>query len=80
MVVNYEVQNGKFSAGKAREWTTVRLADTGVVSNFDLDPSGRRILALLPAERGEDQRIRNQATVMLHFSEDVRRRVSRSGK
>jgi serine/threonine-protein kinase len=80
MVVDYDVKNGAFVAGPPREWTSLRLADTGVISNFDVLPDGRRIVALLPAARDEDQRIRNHVSVVLHFSDEVRRRVARTGK
>ena len=36
MVVDYHVKNATFIAGKPQEWTPVRLADTGVISNFDV--------------------------------------------
>jgi hypothetical protein len=81
MVVDYEVKNGTFIAGKPKEWTPgLRLADTGVISNFDVDVSGDRILGLVPASRAEAERIRTQATVILRFSDEVRRRLSRGGK
>ena len=77
MVVDYQVNNGKFVVGTPKEWTNVRLGDTGVISNFDV--YGDRILGLMPEEK-EAERIRNQATVRLRFSEEVRRRLSRGGK
>lgn len=79
MVVPYTVKNGAFVAGKPREWTSVRLADTGVISNFDVHSDGTRVLALLPADRDEDRRTRNQVSIVLNFNEEVRRRVSQAG-
>ena len=78
MVVGYQVKDGKFVADKPKEWTAVRLGDTGVIANFDV--FGDRILGLVPAVREEAERIRNQATVMPGFSDEVRRRLSRGGK
>ena len=75
MIVPYSVKDEAFVAGKPREWTGVRLADTGVISNFDVHSDGTRVLALLPADRDEDRRTRNQATIVLNFNEEIRRRV-----
>jgi hypothetical protein len=74
MVVDYQVKNGKFIAGEPKEWTPERLGDTGVIDNFDVH--GNRILGLVPAAREEDERIRNQVTVMRRFSDEVLRRLS----
>ena len=78
MVVDYQVKNGAISVGKAKEWTTVRLGDTGVIPNFDV--YGERILGLVPASREEAERIRTQVTVMPRFADDVRRILARGGK
>ena len=79
MVVEYQVNNGRFSiVGKPKAWTDVRLGDTGVISNFDVH--GNRILGLVAADREEDERIRNQVTVIRRFSNEVRRRLSPTEK
>lgn len=78
MVVGYQVKNGAITVGKPKEWTDARLGDTGVIANFDV--YGERILGLVPADREEDERIRNQVTVIRRFSEEVRRRLSPGGK
>jgi eukaryotic-like serine/threonine-protein kinase len=81
MVVDYEVKNGKFIVGTPNEWTDVRLANTGVIANFDVDPvTGDRILGLVPADRAEAERIKNQATVIVHFPDEVRRRLTAGAK
>ena len=74
----YSVNDGSFIAGKPRQWTSVRLADTGAISNFDVHPDGSRVLALLPADRDEDRRMRNNVSIVLNLVEAVRRRVSQS--
>ncbi len=74
MVVEYQVKDGAFIAGTPKEWTPVRLGDTLVIDNFDVH--GDRILGLVPEARENDARLRNQATVMLRFSDQVGRRVS----
>jgi serine/threonine-protein kinase len=78
MVVDYQVKNGRFVPGKPRELTPTRLGDTGVVANFDVH--GDRIIALVPESGVEAERIRNQATVMPRFAEEVQRRLAPAGK
>jgi WD40-like Beta Propeller Repeat len=79
MIVPYSEKNGAFVPGKPREWTGTRLADTGVISNFDVDSDGTRVLGLLPADSDADRRKRNSITVVLNFSAEVRRRLSQAG-
>ena len=79
MVVPYTVKNGAFVPGKPREWTPVRLADTGVINNFDVHADGTRVLGLLPVNLDEDRRTRNQVTIVLNFDEEISRRVSQTG-
>ena len=76
MVATYTVKGGSFEVRALRQWSQRRLADTGVLSNFDLSPDGRRILALMPAVRAEDQQTENHVTFMLNFFDEVRRRVA----
>jgi eukaryotic-like serine/threonine-protein kinase len=51
----YSPAGETFVADKPRPWTTTRLADVGFTMNFDLDPSGKRIAALMPAGPPQDQ-------------------------
>ena len=74
MVVTYSTEGGAFVAEKPRLWTTARLADTGVLPNFDLDQNGKRVLALLPAP--ENRQTENHATFILNFFDEVRRRAA----
>ena len=78
MVVDYQLKNGAISVGKAKEWTTVRLGDTGVIPNFDV--VGERILGLVPASREEAERIRTQITVIPRIGDEIRRRLAQGGK
>ena len=79
MIVPYSEKNGAFVSGKPRQWTSTRLADTGVINNFDVHPDGTRVLGLLPADLEADRRNRNSITVVLNFSDEVRRRVPQAG-
>jgi hypothetical protein len=78
MVASYEVKSGTFVVHEPEEWTPVRLADTGLIDNFDVH--GDRILGLVPASREEEERLRNQVTVIRRFSDEIRRRLSAGGK
>jgi hypothetical protein len=49
MVVAYSVKGDSFIPERPRPWTARTLGDTGVLSNFDVDPTGARVLALMPA-------------------------------
>jgi hypothetical protein len=75
MVATYTIHGGAFVAEEPRPWWPGQLADTGVLSNFDLDLEGRRVLALLPATRLEGRQSPNHVTVTLNFSDEVRRRT-----
>jgi hypothetical protein len=80
MVSAYSVKDGIFVADKPRAWASTQLADTGVLSNFDVDPDGTRAVALMPAARPEELQSANHVTVALNFSDEVHRRIRRSTK
>jgi hypothetical protein len=75
MIVAYSVKNGSFVAERPRSWTARTLADTGVLSNFDVDPTGGRVLALMPAD-SRHQQSPNHVTIRLHAANEVRRRLA----
>jgi Tol biopolymer transport system component len=75
MVAAYRVENRSFVVEKPREWSPLTLADTGVISNLDVDPDGTRVLTLLPATI-EDRQSADHVTMVLNFGDEVRRRVS----
>jgi hypothetical protein len=75
MVTSYTVRGGTFVPGRPRQWTHVRLADTGVLPNYDLARDGRHIVALIPASQSTELETANQATMVLHFVDELRRRV-----
>ena len=79
MVAAYGSKDGRFAIHSVRPWSQRPLADTGVLSNFDLSPDGRRILALMPAVRPEDQQTVNLTFVQNLFDE-VRRKVASAGR
>jgi serine/threonine-protein kinase len=75
MVAAYQVRDGAFVSGLPRQWSPVRLADTGVLPGFDLFPDGRRAVALLPASGSDELETANHVTLMLNFLDELRRRV-----
>jgi serine/threonine-protein kinase len=72
MITRYRVQNGVFQADPPKPFTDLRLADEGVLPNFDVAPDGNRVVALLPASGGEPQ-APNHVTFLLNFFDEVRR-------
>jgi serine/threonine-protein kinase len=74
MVSGYNVKDGVFQAGTPKPWSTTRLADTGVLANFDVAAGGRRIAALLPATDSGEQQAPNHVTILINFFDDLRRR------
>jgi hypothetical protein len=80
MVANYVVKDDSFVADKPRIWSEKRLANLGVIPNFDLAPDGKRIAALMPAETAEGQKAQNQVIFLENFFDEVRRRTASQSK
>ena len=65
-----------FVADKPRLWSDTRLS--GLVNsakNVDLDPDGKRIVALMPAEATDGQNAQNHVIFLEHFFDEVQRKV-----
>jgi hypothetical protein len=75
MVVAYSVKGGSFMPERPRPWTARTLGDTGVLSNLDVDPTGTRVLALMPAGT-RHQQSPNHVTIRLNAADEVRRRLT----
>jgi hypothetical protein len=75
MTASYAIRAGSFAVESVGPWSRARLADTGVLCNFDVGADGR-IAALLPAERDEDRQSENHVTFILNFPSEIRRRLS----
>ena len=78
MVADYTVQGDFFVAEEPRLWSEKALAKT--VKLIDLSPDGKRILAVAPAEGGDEQQPRNHVVFLENFFDELRRRVPVSGK
>ena len=76
MVVTYTSGPDTFVSTAPAPWSQLRLADTGVLPNFDTSPDGERVLALMPVARPEEQQSVNHVTFMLNVSEEIRNRMN----
>jgi WD40 repeat protein len=74
MVVTYRVQDNLFEADTPKLWSNTRLANTGLVPNFDLDPAGNRFAVLMPAEGPEPAESERHETLLMNFFDEVSRR------
>jgi serine/threonine-protein kinase len=72
MAAAFRVTNGELVMDAPRVWSTVQLADTGVLANFDVAPDGR-VLALLAAETNEPHASRATVTVLANAFTEFRR-------
>jgi serine/threonine-protein kinase len=76
MVVRYRVDGGTFAAEKPRSWSGEPLANTGLGSNFDLAPDGKRFVVLMPAESPEPREMQSHVKIGVNFFEEIRRRLA----
>ena len=76
MIVPWRVEDSVFVAGAPRPWPAPPLADAGVFPAFHVAADGVHLVALLPAARREDRPAPDHATVLLNFSDEVRRRLA----
>jgi Tol biopolymer transport system component len=74
MVVTYAVKGDSFVAEKPRQWSSGRLAYSGLNRNFDVAPDGKRLVAGIPAGNRE---LPNHVLLVVDFFDEVKRRVAR---
>lgn len=79
MVVNYTVKGESFVPGKPRVWSGKQLANTGLATNLDIAPDGKRLVALMPAETTEARESKSHVTLVVNFFDEVRQRVGGQG-
>ena len=75
MVTGYTVKGDSFVADKPRVWSEKKIADLGLIPNYDLAPDGKRIVALMPVETAEGQKAQNHVIFLENFFDEVRRKV-----
>src|SRR5688572_11617195 len=73
MVATYTVKGDVFVADKPRQWSDKRLAQSNF-RNLDLAPDGKRFVTMMPVDSPTEQRTQSQVTLLLNFSDDLRRR------
>jgi Tol biopolymer transport system component len=72
--VSYTAGGDSFAAGKPRVWTETRLRSTGILSNYDLAPDGKRLAAFV-ADNANSERPPTQLTFLLNFFDELRRKA-----
>ena len=80
MVASYTVKGDSFAADKPRVWSEKKIADVGLIANYDLAPDGKRIAALMSAETAEGQKAQNHVIFLENFFDEVRRRTATQAK
>jgi Tol biopolymer transport system component len=79
MVSRYSVRGDSFVADVPQQWSERRLADIGPVTNYDVSPDGKRILAVMEAAP-TDQNRAHHVVFLLNFFDELRRRLPVSGR
>jgi Tol biopolymer transport system component len=80
MVASYTVKGDSFVADKPRAWSEKKIANIGLLANYDLAPDGKRVVALMPVETGEDQKAQSHVIFLENFFDEVRRRTATQAK
>jgi Tol biopolymer transport system component/tRNA A-37 threonylcarbamoyl transferase component Bud32 len=73
MVATYTVRGDTFVADKPRVWSEKRLANTGLVPNFDLAPDGKRFVVLMPPGGAGPTDGPGHVTLVMNFFDELRR-------
>ncbi len=76
MVASYAARSDNFAAERPRLWSDKRFLDTGVFTNFDLAPDGKRFAVMMPPEgEVQPQRAQRPVTFLLNFFDELRRKA-----
>jgi serine/threonine-protein kinase len=76
LAVSYTIKGNAFIAEKQRPWSPKPLVNlVGSVRNFDLAPDGKRIAALMPADKAEDPGVASHVNFVINFFDELERRV-----
>jgi Tol biopolymer transport system component len=73
MFSSYEVRDGRFISDEPHLWSTIQLADTGVLGNFDVAPDGKHVVGLVAAESPAEPQRRDHITLVSNFFDAVRK-------
>ena len=75
MVASYTVNGDSFLPDKPRLWSGKRPAHFSTTRSYDPAPDGNRIVALMPAEDPREQMSQDHLVFLLHFFDELRRRI-----
>jgi Tol biopolymer transport system component/predicted Ser/Thr protein kinase len=75
MVVEFELKNESFVAGKPRVWSDKKLQDAGGYPNFDVSPDGKRLAIFPDVTGGGEDKGTVRVTFLLNFFDELRRRA-----
>lgn len=76
MVAGYSEKGDSFVADKPRVWSEKQIGGViGSAKNVDLAPDGKRIVALMPVETADAQKVQSQVIFLENFFDEVRRKV-----
>ena len=78
MAVSYQVRGDSFVAERPRVWFKKRIANFPSTMSYNPAPDGKRIVALMPADRPEEPR--DRVIFLLNFFDELQRRVPTGGK
>jgi serine/threonine-protein kinase len=80
MLVTYAAKTDSFVSDKPRVWSDIRLANFGAIgmSNYDVAPDGKRIVALMPVDTPEAQQTQSHVIFLENFSDELQRKVPTS--
>jgi eukaryotic-like serine/threonine-protein kinase len=75
MVASYSASGESFHADKSQLWSLVQFTDLGgSINDFDLEPSGKRIVVLRGSATGETSPV-NKVSFIFNFFDELRRKV-----
>jgi serine/threonine-protein kinase len=79
MRVSYSARGDSFASGKPEPWSQAQLQPMlGSTFNYDVAPDGKRLAALLAGGGAANEKPATQLTVLLNFSDEIRRRMAAS--
>ena len=81
MVAAYTVKGDSFVADKPQVWSEKSIWGLVLASrNVDLDPDGKRVVALMSPETADGQKAQNHVIFLENFFDEVRRRTATQAK
>jgi serine/threonine-protein kinase len=79
MLATYAIEQGSFVVTSVKQWSSARLADTGVIANLDLDSHHDRFIGLTQAGATTND-ADHQATFIFGFIEQIKKQLPSNQK